>query len=129
LANNDTISDSSSIRIQRPSPKSKPTWTNLRAEYIDDLPSQLKAIRAILEIKDYDKIKRHAHRIKGTSGTYGLENIAKHASELEKSAETQDSETVAAAINNLTSSIEIQSDRVISQAAASISSRERTANA
>jgi HPt (histidine-containing phosphotransfer) domain-containing protein len=129
LANNDTFSDSSSIKTRHPNTEPKLAWTNLRAEYIGDLPRQIKAIRAILEIEDYDKIKRHAHRIKGTSGTYGLESIAKHAGQLEQSVQTQDLDKVSAAINNLICSIEIQNDTVKSQAKVAARDRERTANA
>ena len=111
MSNSDTTSDSSSTQGKLPNRKFPPKWSHLVSEYLRDLPSQVKSIRAILEIKDYAKIKKQAHRIKGTSGTYGLEAISKNAAQLEQSAETEDPDRIIIAINNITRSIEIETIR------------------
>lgn len=65
-------------------------WAELTAEYLLDLPDQFEQIRRRLEIRDYSTIKKHAHRIKGTAGTYHLDDIATAAKALEQFAEDRD---------------------------------------
>ena len=65
-------------------------WAELTAEYLLDLPDQFEQIRRKLEIRDYSAIKKHAHRIKGTAGTYHLDDIATAAKALEQFAENRD---------------------------------------
>ena len=122
MGNTNSTSDSSSTQGKGPSRKFPPKWSHLVSEYLRDLPSQIKSIRAILEIADYAKIKKQAHRIKGTSGTYGLDTISNNAAQLELSAETKDSDRIITAINNITRSIEIET---ISQSTKSASSTAR----
>ncbi len=119
MANSDTTSDSSSTKGKGPSRKFPPKWSNLVSEYLRDLPSQIKSIRSILQIPDYGKIKKQAHRIKGTSGTYGLEAISKNAAQLELSAETADPDRIITALNNITMAIEIETIRQNSKIASS----------
>jgi HPt (histidine-containing phosphotransfer) domain-containing protein len=111
LPNTNTTSDSSPTRGKRPNRKFPPKWSHLVSEYLLDLPSQIKSIRTILEIPDYPKIKKQAQRIKGTSGTYGLETISKSAAHLERSAETADPDRIITAINNITNAIAIETIR------------------
>ena len=111
MANTDTTSDSSSTQGRFPSREFPPKWSHLVSEYLRDLPGQIKSIRATLQIKDYAKIKKQAHRIKGTSGTYGLQTISKNAAQLEQSAETKDPDRIIIAINNITTAIAIETIR------------------
>jgi HPt (histidine-containing phosphotransfer) domain-containing protein len=111
LGNNDTTSDSSSTKGKFPIREFPPKWSHLVSEYLRDLPSQIKSIRAILETADYAKIKKQAHRIKGTAGTYGLEAISKSAAQLELSAEIADPDRIITAINDITSAIAIETIR------------------
>ncbi len=111
MPNTNTTSDSSPTKGKLPSRKFPPKWSHLVSEYLRDLPRQIKSIRAILQIPDYAKIKKQAHRIKGTSGTYGLETISKSAAHLERSAETADSDRIITAINNITNAIAIETIR------------------
>jgi HPt (histidine-containing phosphotransfer) domain-containing protein len=129
LGNTDKATDSSSPQSPASDLKTSPGWTQLISEYLSDLPRQLGAIRTILEIKDYPGIKKQAHRIKGTSGTYGLETISKTAAQLEQSAETGDSDKIITAINNITRSIEIETTMPNSKSVTESPSRERAANA
>jgi HPt (histidine-containing phosphotransfer) domain-containing protein len=98
------------------------------SEYLQDLPRQLNAIRAIVEIEDYAEIKKQAHRIKGTSGTYRLDTISKSAAQLEQSADAQNPDKIATALNNIVSLVEVESSRLNSQVVLSSDSSERTAN-
>ncbi len=112
MGNTDKGSDSSSPQGPAPDLKTGSNWSHLISEYLGDLPRQLNSIRTILEIPDYAKIKKQAHRIKGTSGTYGLEAISQDAAQLEQSADTHDSGRIVTAINNMTRSVEIETIRL-----------------
>ena len=111
MANTDTTSDSSPTEGKGPNREFPPKWSHLVSEYLRDLPRQVKTIRAILQIKDYAKIKKQAHRIKGTSGTYGLQAISKSAAQLELSAEIGDPDRIIIAINNISRTIKIETIR------------------
>lgn len=128
MANTDKGSDSSSPQGPAANLKTSGNWSHLISRYLSDLPRQLNSIRAILEIPDYAKIKQQAHRIKGTSGTYGLETISKNAAQLEQSADAHDREDVARALDRMIKSVETQNSAMNPQSAASSNSRERTAN-
>ncbi len=128
MENNDTTSDLPSNQRQRPNLKPRQGWARLMSEYLQDLPRQLNAIRAIVEIEDYAEIKKQAHRIKGTSGTYRLDAISKSAAQLEQSADAQNPDKIATALNNIVSLVKMESSRLNSQAVLSSDSSERTAN-
>ena len=128
MENNDTTSDLPSNQRQRPNLKPRQGWARLTSEYLQDLPRQLSAIRAIVEIEDYAEIKKQAHRIKGTSGTYRLDGISKSAAQLELSADAQNPDKIATALNNIVSLVKMESNRLNSQAVLSSDSSERTAN-
>lgn len=128
MENNDTTLDLSSNQRQRANLKSKQRWAQLICEYLQDLPGQLDTIRAILEIRDYTKIKKQAHRIKGTSGTYRLDAISESAAQLERSADAQNPDKIATTLNNIVSLVEMESRRLNSQAVLSSDGHERTAD-
>ena len=128
MGNTDTGSDSSPSQGSAPNLKTGGGWSHLISEYLSDLPRQLDSVREILEIPDYAKIAQQAHRIKGTSGTYGLETISKNAAQLEQSADAHDREDVARALDRMIKSVETQNSAMNPQSAASSNSRERTAN-
>ncbi len=83
----------------------------LTAEYLQDLPAQLTAIKTKLETKDYTAIKKDAHRIKGTSGTFRLSDIAQSAAELELSADGQNPDAISTAIDAVVHLVELESRR------------------
>ncbi len=99
-------------------------WARLTAKYLRDLPRQLDGIRDILELRDYGKVKTHAHRIKGTSGTYRLETISRGAERLERLAESRNPDKIAAGINNVKQLVELEAAR-FSPAAIPQDSHER----
>jgi len=134
LGNTDKGSDSSSPQGPAPDLKTSGNWSHLISRYLSDLPRQLNSVREILEIPDYAKIKKQAHRIKGTSGTYGLDTISQDAAQLEQSADTHDPENVALALSRIIKSVETQSNRQNPQSTppanppSPAASRERTAS-
>jgi len=128
LGDNDTILDLPPNQRPRANLKSRQRWAQLICEYLQDLPRQLDTIRAILEIKDYTKIKKQAHRIKGTSGTYRLDAISESAAQLERSADAQNPDKIATTLNNIVSLVEMESGRLNSHAALSSDGPERTAD-
>lgn len=99
-------------------------WERLTAKYLRDLPRQLDGIRDILELRDYGKVKTHAHRIKGTSGTYRLETISRGAERLEHLAESRNPDKIAAGINNVKQLVDMEAAR-LSPAAVPQDSHER----
>jgi HPt (histidine-containing phosphotransfer) domain-containing protein len=100
-------------------------WVRLAARYLRDLPQQLDGIRTTLKIKDYSAIKKQAHRIKGTSGTYRLEGISKGAARLERLAESENEGAIATTINKVMRLVELEAKKVNSQLVSSPRESER----
>jgi len=86
-------------------------WTQLTWKYLNDLPQQLDGIRTILAIKDYSTIKKKAHQIKGTSGTYHLETISQGAAQMERFAEHRNHHAISSVINKVSRLIELETKR------------------
>jgi HPt (histidine-containing phosphotransfer) domain-containing protein len=103
-------------------------WVQLRAKYLKDLLGQLDEIRDILAVKDYVTIKKRAHRIKGTSGTYCLDAIAQGAAKLERLADKQNPNAIVSGIDKVTRLVELETNRLNSPAVSSIDNSERSAN-
>jgi len=110
MENNDKTLDSPSNRDPE-----RDAWAQLTWKYLNDLPQQLDGIRTILEVKDYSTIKKQAHRIKGTSGTYHLKTISQGAARLERLAEGRNHHAIASAINKVSRLVELESKRLNSQ--------------
>lgn len=125
MESNDKAFDLSSNQRPQSELDSDQAWAQLTSKYLHNLPQQLDEIRTILEIKDYPTIKKYAHRIKGTSGTYHLETISQSAAQLERSANTRDPDTIVAVINKVKRLVEIETRRLDSLTASSIDSSER----
>ncbi len=125
MESNDKTFDLSSNQRPQSELDSDQAWAQLTSKYLHNLPQQLDEIRTILEIKDYPAIKKCAHRIKGTSGTYHLETISQSAAQLERSADTRDPGTIVAVINKVKRLVEIETRRLDSLTVSSIDSSER----
>ena len=110
-------------------PQSKParrqSWEHLTAEHLNDLPRQLDELKTMLKQKDYAAIKKHAHRIKGTSATYRLDDISQSAAQLQHIADTQKPKAVSALIDKLARLIQLQADRLNSLTLSSMDDSER----
>ena len=106
--------DSLSDQPVAPRP-SRQGWGQLTAKYLNDLPRQVGQIRGDLEVRDYAKVKKGAHRIRGTSGTYHLETISQGAERLERCAMDADADNVATAIDEILRQIELETKRLNSE--------------
>ncbi|MBW8002266.1 MAG: Hpt domain-containing protein [Planctomycetes bacterium] len=91
---------------------SKEKWSMLKQKYLRDLPDQLNGIKSTLEADDYSKIKKQAHRIKGTSGTYKLKNISKGVAQLEGHADDRNREAIVNIIHKVMQLVEAETDKL-----------------
>ncbi len=128
MENNDKIFDSPAGEDLRSEFACDPAWAKLTSQYLQDLPNQIKELRDILEIKDYVAIKKCAHRIKGTSGTYRLDAISKGAAQLERVAESENPDAIASAINKIMRLVEQETSRFNSGLVSSFDDSERNTN-
>ena len=108
-------------------------WAQLAAQYLRSLPQQLDRIRTTVEIKDlrpkdYSTIKKQAHRIKGTSGTYHLDAISKSVARLERLADSQNPVAIVTAVNKVMRLVKLETERLNSRLVGSTRSTERNAN-
>ncbi len=128
MGDNDKTFDSSPNQQLQSKPDRQQAWSQLTAKYLQDLPQQLDGIRAVLEIKDYTAVKKQAHRIKGTSGTYRLDTISKSAAQLERLADSQNPDAIVATINKVMQLVELETNRLSSIAVSSTGNSEGVAN-
>jgi HPt (histidine-containing phosphotransfer) domain-containing protein len=128
MGNNDKTFDSSPNQQLQSKPDRQQAWAQLTAKYLQDLPQQLDGIRTVLQIKDYTTIKKWAHRIKGTSGTYRLDTISKSAAQLEHLADSQNPDKIVTTINKVRRLVELETKKLNSQLVSSADSSEGVAN-
>lgn len=128
MADNSKTCDSVSGDAAPSEEDRRQAWTRLATQYLRDLPHQLDRIRNTLKMKDYDEIKKDAHRIKGTSGTYQFDHISQSAAQLEHLAESRDSQAIAATINELMRLVDLETRKLNSQQLSWPTDAERDAN-
>jgi len=128
MESNDKTFDSSPNQQLQSKPNRQQAWAQLTAKYLQDLPQQLDGIRAVLEIKDYTAVKKQAHRIKGTSGTYRLDTISKSAAQLEHLADSQNPDAIVTTIKKVRRLVELETKKLNSQLVSSANSSERNPN-
>lgn len=128
MKSSDKTFDSSLNQQPHAKPDSEQAWAQLTAKYLRDLPRQLNGIMTILEVKDYATIKKQAHRIKGTSGTYRLDTISKSVAQLERLADSRNPDAITTAINKVIRLVEMETSRLNSQTCSSIGGPERNTN-
>ena len=109
MENNDKTFNS--LKQQQSNNENREIPAQLTAQYLQDLPGELAAIKTKLETKGYTAIKKDAHRIKGTSGTFRLSDIAQSAAELELSADSQNPDAISTAIDAVVHLVELESRR------------------
>ena len=81
-------------------------WKELIEKYLRALPSQLQSMRDYLASGQLETVKFLAHQIKGTSGTYGLDDIASCAKKIEIAAELGDTHSTREGIAALSTLID-----------------------
>ena len=128
MEDSDKTSDSPAKKGPQSKTDCSQAWARLTAKYLHDLPQQLAAIRSILEAKDYAAIKKQAHRIKGTSGTYHLDTISESVAQLERLADSKNSEAIGATINEVMRLVELETNRLNSRAVSSAGISEGSEN-
>jgi HPt (histidine-containing phosphotransfer) domain-containing protein len=89
---------------------------------LHDLPAQLDEIRGSLAARDYTAIGQHAHRAKGTSGTYHLDSIAEMFADLEQIAEKRNPNDIAETLSRIGSLVELETEK-LSRSMASLPDR------
>ena len=77
-------------------------WDELTQRYLADLREQLLAMRECLDRGDLAVLKQHAHRNKGTSGTYRLDKIAEIFAHLESLAHEDTMRDIPSLLDQLT---------------------------
>jgi len=128
VEDSDKTSDSPANKRPQSKTDCSQAWARLTAKYLHDLPQQLAAIRSILQAKDYAAIKKQAHRIKGTSGTYHLDTIYKSVAQLERLADSKNPEAIGAAINKVMRLVELETNSLNSRAVSSAGISEGNEN-
>jgi HPt (histidine-containing phosphotransfer) domain-containing protein len=128
MQKNDKTLEPSSILSSPSALARQQAWTKLTSKYLRDLPQQLDGIRTVLGIKDYDAIKKCAHRIKGTSGTYHLETISRSTAQLERLAETRNPDAIVDSIDKVRRLVELETKRLNSHPPSPAHTSERSGN-
>lgn len=109
--------DSSLPREARRGPPRREAWQQLTLQYLRDLPRQLDVVVRLLAKEDYRAIREHAHRMKGTSGTYRLDSIAEQLARLERLAVDQDAGQIAPLVDAIASQVEAAAKAIDAPAA------------
>lgn len=128
MANNSKTYDSSPSRRPESKLGQEENWVQLAAQYLHDLPQQLDRIKTTVEVKDYTAIKKQAHRIKGTSGTYRLDAISRSVAQLERLADSQNPDAIVTTIDKVMRLVELESKRLNSRLVSCTKTCERNAN-
>ena len=76
-------------------------WAELKAKYLHALPEEIARIEVALRNREYALAKKHAHRIKGTSATFGFGAISRSASRLERLAAAHAEDGYSGAVNEM----------------------------
>jgi HPt (histidine-containing phosphotransfer) domain-containing protein len=73
----------------------------LKQEFIESTAANLIELQSLLQKKEFPKIAKIAHDIKGTSGVFGFENGSEIAKELQTAAQNSEEEKVVTLIAKL----------------------------
>ena len=117
MGRSDETAGSFAPREARDGSGQKQRWEQLTLQYLRDLPRQLDVVIQLLVTKDYGAIKEHAHRMKGTSGTYQLNSIAEQFARLERLAGDQNDRRIAALVDAIALQVKRKAQAVDSPAA------------
>jgi HPt (histidine-containing phosphotransfer) domain-containing protein len=74
----------------------------LTQRYLADLPRQLQDMRRCLDQGDLATLQQQAHRVKGTSGTYGLDSIAEQFARVETLSHRDTVQAIPSLLDELT---------------------------
>lgn len=51
--------------------------------FVEEMPARIEAIEGLLAAKDWEGLRRTAHQLKGSAGSYGFDPVSPIAAELE----------------------------------------------
>jgi two-component system, sensor histidine kinase and response regulator len=80
------------------------------AEFIDEMPYQLDALRAALDREDRENVRRQAHTMKGASASVGAGALRTLAAEMEAGATGADMEALARMLGEMRSQYDALTD-------------------
>ncbi|MHC4551793.1 MAG: Hpt domain-containing protein [Planctomycetota bacterium] len=83
----------------------------IRLRYLVDLAQQVIAFDAWLEAGDFTVVAKNAHRIKGTAGTYQLDDIAAVMAAIEPLAASGDAAAIQDKLKEAAGLVEAQRQR------------------
>lgn len=83
-------------------------FARLKAGYLQRLPAIARHVQGAAASDDRSEVKRIAHRLKGSAGSYGCPEISEAAGLVEAAAETLPADEVAKAVAGLVASIAAQ---------------------
>jgi HPt (histidine-containing phosphotransfer) domain-containing protein len=63
--------------------RADPDYIDLLPFFVDDLPELRRAFIEFAKVCDYENVRVHAHRLRGTAGGYGYSGLSQLAGELE----------------------------------------------
>lgn len=69
-----------------------PKFTKMCNDYLVHLKGELDYLRQAVEEADFEQVHQIAHKAKGTSGSYQLNDISSKARALQESADAKDAE-------------------------------------
>lgn len=103
-------------------------WVKLKAKYLYALPEEIAHIELSLSKKDYAPAKKCAHRIKGTSATFGFGEISRSAARLEQLAASHCEQEYSGAVNEIMRLVEHEIRLLDFQRSPDLDRNERDAN-
>ena len=81
---------------------SDPDLGEIVTMFVDEMPGRISAISALLTDGKWDDLRRAAHQLKGSAGSYGFEPISPMAAKVEDAIRSgEPEEAIRAAVDEL----------------------------
>jgi HPt (histidine-containing phosphotransfer) domain-containing protein len=58
--------------------------------FVDEMPDRISTLNELGDTKNWESLRRTAHQLKGSGGSYGFDVVSTHAARLEASCKTDD---------------------------------------
>ena len=79
-----------------------PDLGDIVAMFVDEIPARVSALSALLADGDWEDLRRAAHQLKGSAGSYGFEGISPLAGKVEDTIRSgEPEEAIRAAVDEL----------------------------
>lgn len=73
----------------------------LRSRYVAELPTRIAEMRRAATAGRWDDVRRIAHAVRGTGGSYGIEPLVQLTLDLEEACGAEDAEAVSERVTAL----------------------------